>query len=171
MSRPLRNVADLDGAAAAGLATLYPDRLKILVGSASCGVSVGARAVEAAAARAVNELKLDAVVARTGCIGFCSREPLLDLMLPGGPRVSYANMTPERTLDLLASYASSGNLRPEWALGRFESEEHVLTGDAHKYPSRPKGLDAVSEWSYQPLGVETKGMKVRLTFQKRGYAR
>ena len=32
-------------------------------------------------------------------------------------------------------------------------------------------LDAVSEWSYQPLGVETKGMKVRLTFRKRGYAR
>ena len=32
-------------------------------------------------------------------------------------------------------------------------------------------LDAVSEWSYQPLGIETKGMKVRLTFRKRGYAR
>ena len=38
MSRPIRNAADLDGAEAAGLATLYPDRLKILVGSASCGV-------------------------------------------------------------------------------------------------------------------------------------
>jgi TonB family protein len=32
-------------------------------------------------------------------------------------------------------------------------------------------LDAVSGWSYQPLGVETKGMRVRLTFRKRGYAR
>jgi TonB family protein len=31
-------------------------------------------------------------------------------------------------------------------------------------------LDAVSEWSYQPLGIETKGMKVRLTFRKRGHA-
>jgi TonB family protein len=32
-------------------------------------------------------------------------------------------------------------------------------------------LDAVSEWSYQPLGVETKGMKVRLNFRKRNHPR
>jgi len=31
-------------------------------------------------------------------------------------------------------------------------------------------LEAVSEWTYQPLGIETKGMKVRLTFRKRGHA-
>ena len=71
MSRPIRNAADLDRAAAAGLATLYPQRLKILIGSASCGMAMGARDVEAAARRAVEELGLDAVVCRTGCIGFC----------------------------------------------------------------------------------------------------
>ena len=32
-------------------------------------------------------------------------------------------------------------------------------------------LDAVSAWSYRPLGVETNGMKVRLTFRKRGNVR
>ena len=64
MSRLLRTTADLDQAAAAGLATLYPERLKILVGSASCGVAMGARAIEAAARRAVEELKLDATVCR-----------------------------------------------------------------------------------------------------------
>jgi len=32
-------------------------------------------------------------------------------------------------------------------------------------------LDAVSKWSYQPLGIETKGMVVRLTFRRRGFAR
>src|SRR5512134_3155274 len=120
MSRPIRKAADLAEAEAAGLATLYPDRLKILVGSASCGVAVGARAVEAAAVNAVKELGLDAVVARTGCIGFCSREPLLDLMLPNGPRISYANMAPEATRELLSAYAR-GDLKPDVALGRFES--------------------------------------------------
>ena len=49
MSQAIRNAVDLDEARAAGLATLYPRRLKILVGSASCGIAVGARAVEAAA--------------------------------------------------------------------------------------------------------------------------
>jgi len=32
-------------------------------------------------------------------------------------------------------------------------------------------LDAVSEWTYQPLGVETKGMNVRVTFRTREHAR
>ena len=73
MSFPIRNSADLDQARAAGQATLRPQRLKILVGSASCGVAVGAREVEAAARRAVEELGLDAVVCRTGCIGFCAQ--------------------------------------------------------------------------------------------------
>ena len=32
-------------------------------------------------------------------------------------------------------------------------------------------LDAVSEWTYQPLGVETKGMRIRVTFRMHERAR
>jgi len=147
MSRRIGCLADLDGAAAAGLAALYPNRLKILVGSASCGVAVGAREVEAAARRAVEELGLDAAVCRTGCIGFCAKEPLLDLVLPNGPRVSYANMTPEKTLALLEAYASRQDFMPALALGRFDREEHVSTGEVHQYPPCPPQLQAVPECS------------------------
>jgi len=147
MSRRIRSLADLQAAAAAGRATLYPSRLKILVGSASCGVAVGARAVEAAARRAVDQLGLDAAVCRTGCIGFCAKEPLLDLVLPNGPRVSYAHMTPEKTLAVLEAYASRQDLKPELALGRFEREEHVSTGGFHQYPPCPPQFQAVPEWS------------------------
>ena len=146
MSQRIGSLADLEHAAGAGLATLYPNRLKILVGSASCGVAVGARAVEAAARRAVDHLGLDAVVCRTGCIGFCAKEPLLDLVLPDGPRVSYADMTPEKAGQLLSAYAR-GDLMPQLALGRFASEEHVSTGDVHEYPSCPDVLMAIPEWS------------------------
>ncbi len=147
MSRLIFNVADLDQAADAGRATLYPRRLKIMVGSASCGVAMGARAIEDAARRAVEQLGLDAVVSRTGCIGFCSREPLLDLVLPGGPRVSYGEMTPEKTRGLLTAYASRGDLQPELALGCFRSEEHVSTGEARQPAAGPEQLRDVPEWS------------------------
>ena len=122
MSEPILNARDLDALAQSGQATLYPTRLKILVGSASCGVAMGAPNVEAAARRAVEELRLDAIVSRTGCIGFCAKEPLLDLVLPNGPRVSYPHMTPKKTRALLEGYCQ-GNLQPELALGRFTSEE------------------------------------------------
>lgn len=147
MSRIIRNTQDLDQAAAAGLAMLYPKRLKIIIGSASCGVAMGARAVEAAAKKAVDELHLDAVVCRTGCIGFCSQEPLLDLVIPNGPRISYGNMTAEKTRKLLEAYAAKGDLKPELALGRFESEEFVSTGDVHKYPTSSAELSKVPLWS------------------------
>ena len=150
MSPRIRTAADLDRTAAIGQAALYPDHLKILVGSASCGVAVGAREVEAAALRSVEMLGLEATVARTGCIGLCAREPLLHLVLPGGPRVGYADMTPEKTRDLLSSYASGGDLRLETAMGRFAREENVSTGEVHEYPCSAElaaELEEVPEWS------------------------
>jgi NADH:ubiquinone oxidoreductase subunit F (NADH-binding)/(2Fe-2S) ferredoxin len=166
MSRTMHNSADLDLAAQAGLDSLRPNRLKILIGSASCGIAMGARAVEAAAIRAVEELKLDAVVCRTGCIGFCAREPLLDLVLPGNSthgahlRISYGNMTPEKTRRLLEAYAARSDLMPELALGLFESEEYVSTGEVHKYLAGDGELNHIPQWS--GLGFFSRQKKVIL---------
>ena len=49
MSQPIRTQDDLDRIGAIGEATLYPNRLKIMIGSASCGLAAGAAEVEAAA--------------------------------------------------------------------------------------------------------------------------
>jgi NADH:ubiquinone oxidoreductase subunit F (NADH-binding)/(2Fe-2S) ferredoxin len=146
MSRKIMNADDLSRAAAAGNATLYPDRVKILIGSASCGLAMGARKIEEAAAATLRELRADATVTRTGCIGFCAREPLLDIITPDGPRVSYGNMTPEKTRSVLSAYFKNRDLKPDMALGRFSSEEHVSTGEIHSYPSG-ESIDEVPEWS------------------------
>lgn len=147
MSEVIRSNDDLAKAAAAGAATLYPDQLKIIVGAGTCGLSVGAAEVEKAAMAAVEDLNLNATVIRTGCIGFCGREPLLDLVLPEGPRVSYGRMTPEKTTELLEAYSRDGSLKPEMALGRFAKEEYVLTGEHHEYGPAPAELENVTEWS------------------------
>ncbi len=147
MNEPIHTIQDYRNTQAVGRRTLYPDRLKILIGSASCGVAVGARDVETAAINTVKKFRLDAVVSRTGCIGFCAQEPLLDLVLPNGPRISYGRMTPEKTQELLTAYATKGDVRPDWVLGRFDSEEYVSTGETYKYPSPPSDLSRVSEWS------------------------
>jgi (2Fe-2S) ferredoxin len=107
---------DLDAVALAGRSSLFPARMKIMVGSASCGKSAGAAAVEEAALSAVKELKLDAVVTRTGCVGFCQREPLVDIMVAGSPRVCYGEMTAAKIRKVLESYAADGNLPAAGAL-------------------------------------------------------
>jgi NADH:ubiquinone oxidoreductase subunit F (NADH-binding)/NAD-dependent dihydropyrimidine dehydrogenase PreA subunit/(2Fe-2S) ferredoxin len=147
VNQTIRTRGDLDKVGALGLSLLYPDRLKIAIGSASCGIAAGARDVEAAAIEAVKDLQLDAAVSRTGCIGFCQQEPLLDLTLPGGPRVSYGNMTPKAVRALLESYATNQNLMPKLALCRFEKELHVATGEIHTYPPSSNGVSTVPEWS------------------------
>jgi NADH:ubiquinone oxidoreductase subunit F (NADH-binding)/(2Fe-2S) ferredoxin/Pyruvate/2-oxoacid:ferredoxin oxidoreductase delta subunit len=157
MSGPIRNQEDLDRCSAAGTATLYPARLKILIGSATCGIAAGARDVEAAAKEAVARLKLDAVVTRTGCIGFCQREPLLDLIPADGPRVSYANMTAEKTKALLEAYAAKRDLKPATAMCRFTGEEHVALGTKHEYSPLPPGGAANSLPSPSGRGAGGEG--------------
>jgi NADH:ubiquinone oxidoreductase subunit F (NADH-binding)/(2Fe-2S) ferredoxin len=145
MNTLVKTAHDLDRLALAGSATLYPKGLKILIGSATCGLAMGAKKIEEAALATVKKFKSDATVSRTGCIGFCGREALLDLVLPGGPRISFGNMTPEKTRDVLSAYFTKGSISPEAALGRFSSEEHVLTGEVHSYGPCP-AADGVPEW-------------------------
>lgn len=145
MNAAIRTQADLDKAAALGRATLYPSRLKILVGSASCGLAAGARAVEEAALETVKRLGMEADVARTGCIGFCQREPLVDLLLPHGPRITYANVTAKSIRSLLEAYAGGGELKAGAALCRWQREEHVADGTVHEYPAASDGAGQIPE--------------------------
>ena len=147
MNTVIRTQADLDHVAVYGLATLYPRRLKILVGSASCGLAAGAREVEEAAIEAVKRLGLDAVVARTGCIGFCQREPLVDLMLPHGPRITYADMTAKSIRSLMEAYAAGGELKVGAALCRWQREEHVADGTYHEYAASSSSVGQIREGS------------------------
>jgi len=145
MSQGVRTEDDLDRIGAIGTSTLYPQRLKILIGSASCGIAAGAREVEAAAIEAVEQLGLDATVSRTGCVGFCQREPLVDLVLPDGPRLSYGNVTAKRIRSLLAAYAAEKDLKPKTVLWRLDSEQHVATGECHDYAPSANGLCEIPE--------------------------
>ena len=147
MNDSIRTTIDLDQVATKGLSALYPDKLKILIGSASCGLAAGAREVEMAAIEAIDKLALDAVVSRTGCIGFCDREPLVDLRLPGGPRISYEKMTPGKMRGLLEAFATGNELPSKSALCRLQSEEHVETGEIHSYPVSSNGVGAIPEWT------------------------
>jgi NADH:ubiquinone oxidoreductase subunit F (NADH-binding)/(2Fe-2S) ferredoxin len=126
-----------------GAATLYPHRLQIMIGASTCGLAMGAAGVEEAVLATVRKFKSDAVVKRTGCIGFCGSEPLMDIKLPDGPRISFGNMTAEKAKAVLSEYFKTGTFGAEKALGKFSSEEHVLTGEVHVYP----GLPAIPEWS------------------------
>ena len=76
----------------------------VYVGLGSCGLAAGAGEVLHAVRDHLGDRGVEARVVTVGCIGPCYLEPLLDVQLPGRPRLSYANMSPElvvKTLDAL----------------------------------------------------------------------
>lgn len=96
-------------------------RCRLLVCYSSPCLASGAEAVHKALAQAVKERNLDAVVdvTRTGCVGPCSRGPLVTVRIPGREDVIYEHVTPEFVVRIL----------DEHALGDKSLGEKVLPGD------------------------------------------
>lgn len=94
----------------------------IYVGAASCGRAAGALDVLKEIDDFLIENKVSARVIQVGCIGPCYLEPLVDIKLPGQPRVSYNNVT-EKTLPIiLKSELLEGVPHAKLALGNFGKE-------------------------------------------------
>jgi NADH:ubiquinone oxidoreductase subunit F (NADH-binding)/(2Fe-2S) ferredoxin len=91
----------------------------IYVGAASCGRAAGALDVLKGIDEFLTENKVSARVIQVGCIGPCYLEPLMDIKLPGQPRVSYNNVN-EKTLPIiLNSHLLEGAPHVKLALGNF----------------------------------------------------
>lgn len=91
----------------------------IYLGTASCGRAAGALQVLETIQATLAELQIAAKVVQVGCIGPCYLEPLMDIALPGGPRVSYANVTPEKARKILIASLTQGDIQPRMAKGHF----------------------------------------------------
>jgi len=90
---------------------------RILVGAATCGRAAGAEAVLTAIERELAQRNIEAIITQVGCIGLCYIEPLVDIIKPGHPRISYGNVTPEIIPRLIEDYLVNDNPCPDLALG------------------------------------------------------
>ncbi len=91
----------------------------IFVGTASCGRAAGALAVLDSIRKTLNEKHLSARIVEVGCIGPCYLEPLVDFQLPGRPRMSHANVTPEKAKYLVSSYLTGDKPPVRSAVGHY----------------------------------------------------
>jgi NADH-quinone oxidoreductase subunit F len=99
------------------------DKVRILVGMATCGRAAGASDVLDAIEKELKRLGIDAIITEVGCIGLCYAEPLIDIIKPGRPRITYSGATPEMITELLEDYLVKDNPRPDLALGTIGDAE------------------------------------------------
>jgi (2Fe-2S) ferredoxin len=95
----------------------------ITVGMGTCGISAGAREVMHAILAGLEARDIDAHVITVGCIGMCSKEPLVDIQQGDEPRITYGNVTPAMVPRIIEEHLMRGNVVEEWVVGRVTGQE------------------------------------------------
>ncbi|NMB25702.1 MAG: (2Fe-2S) ferredoxin domain-containing protein [Firmicutes bacterium] len=95
---------------------------RIVVGMGTCGIAAGAREVMLAL---VEELQLknldDVVVTQTGCAGLCEKEPFVEVIRPGEPKITYGYMTADKARAMVTSHIVNGQIIGEYVIAREDA--------------------------------------------------
>lgn len=95
----------------------------ILVGSATCGNSAGAKAVSSAIKEELEKNNIDHEIIDVGCIGLCYVEPIITIIKPGKPWIFYGNLDADIALDIVKSDIIENKPVHEYTLGTFGEEK------------------------------------------------
>ena len=96
--------------------------ITITVGMGTCGQAAGAGETYQALERELAGRGITANIRSVGCIGMCVKEPLVDIQLPGAPRITYANVRPAQVPRLIEEHVLHGQVITEWMLGYVPAE-------------------------------------------------
>jgi NADH-quinone oxidoreductase subunit F len=93
--------------------------VKLVVGLGSCGIAAGGNKIVQAIEDEIAKRGLDVELEKTGCIGMCYLEPIVDVIDDKGNKTTYGRVTPEMVVDIF-----------DWHIGKGEIlREHVVGGE------------------------------------------
>ncbi len=94
----------------------------VFVGTGTCGLGAGAARTREAVHRYLDlHADLRAEIVDVGCIGLCVEEPLVDVQLPGRPRLSFPRVA-EKDVDGLLDAVFGGTAWPIAPLAQFRQD-------------------------------------------------
>ena len=97
------------------------DKIRVVVGMATCGIAAGAKPVMAAFLDEVEKRHLQNVtVTQTGCIGVCRLEPIVEVYVPGEEKVTYVKVKPEMVPTIVGEHLVNHQVVTEYTLGAAE---------------------------------------------------
>lgn len=90
---------------------------RIVVGMATCGISAGARPVFNTLVDEVAQRNLKNVkVTRSGCLGMCALEPIVEVFVPGQEKVTYVHIDSDKARNIIASHIVNGNVCTDYMI-------------------------------------------------------
>ena len=97
------------------------DRVRVVVGMATCGIAAGARPVLNAFLEEVAKRNLENVtVTQTGCIGVCRLEPIVEVHVPGQEKVTYVKLTADMVPRIVSEHLVNQRVVEEYTIGAAE---------------------------------------------------
>ncbi|HID55554.1 TPA: NADH-quinone oxidoreductase subunit F, partial [Candidatus Poribacteria bacterium] len=128
---------------------------------ATCGLAIGADEVYEAVEEVIRERKLNILLVKTGCLGFCQKEPIMDVLAPGMPRLIYMQMTPERAVKVVEAIARN-EVRRDYLLCKLEEEELMIDGSIRRYELSASNNKLEDIPTYQQVPFFAKQMRIVL---------
>ncbi len=124
----IQQISDIDEIGRKQRDTLYfPEEVTVNTGMASCGIAAGAdKTFERVVAEFGENKKFQ--IRKTGCLGFCEMEPLVEIYQKNGPRIVYKNATQDKITDMVNGYME-GQFDKKRVLGQMRDPRSLLEED------------------------------------------
>ena len=139
-------------------ALYYPEALTVNIGMASCGIAAGA---DKTFDSAQNEFhgNGDIRIQKTGCLGFCEMEPLVEIFRKDRPRVIYRNITHDKISQVIQDYMH-GRFDTKMILGQMRDPRSVIEED---YPNPMNGCQTLEDIPFlEDICFYNKQIKIAL---------
>jgi NADP-reducing hydrogenase subunit HndB len=94
-------------------------RVKVTVHMGTCGIASGAREVLDTLLQEIEEAKVnDIFVTTSGCMGLCSREPLVTVEVMNQDAIKYEYMNPNKMRQVFKRHILDGEIQLPFVLAR-----------------------------------------------------
>ena len=94
-------------------------RVKVIVHMGTCGIASGARKLLNALVSAMEEEEVqDVMVTTSGCIGICSKEPLVTVEVLDQEPITYYAMDENKMRQVFKRHILGGEIQQEFALAK-----------------------------------------------------
>ncbi len=97
------------------------DKIRIIVGMATCGIAAGAKPVMGAFIDELEKRNIRNVnVSMTGCIGICRLEPVAEIFDANGEKTTYVKLDAEKARRIVAEHIVNQKPVTEFTVGAAE---------------------------------------------------
>lgn len=132
--------------------------IQVFVGAGTCGLGAGADKTKYAIKEYFSAKNLSVEIISTGCIGLCSSEPVVDIIVPGKNRISFENVTAEKVAEVLDGVLSE-NIPLSGIIGQFRGNDtkpwnDVIFIDEHPFFKEQKRIVLKNCGIIDPTNIE-----------------